>query len=106
MSITYTWTFPQFDCAKSEDGLTDVVKTIHWRLDGTDGTYSSGAYGTVGLAAPDPDAFIPFDQITEAWAISAVTNSDGFDLAALEANIAGNIEAQKNPPIVPLPPPF
>ena len=30
---TYTWSFPQFDTAPSEDGLTNVVKTIHWRLD-------------------------------------------------------------------------
>lgn len=31
---TYAWTFPQFDVAKSEDGLTDVVKTIHCAMTG------------------------------------------------------------------------
>ena len=106
MAVTYTWSFPQFDCAPSEDGLTDVVKVIHWRLDGTDGQFSSGAYGTVALGAPNPTDFTPYDQITEQWAVNAVTGSEGFDLAGTEAAIAGNIAAQANPPVVPLPPPF
>ena len=28
---TYTWDFPTFDTAPSEDGLSDVIKTIHYR---------------------------------------------------------------------------
>lgn len=106
MAITYVWSFPQFDCAPSEDGLTDVVKTVHWRLQGTDGQFSSGAYGTVALAAPSPDAFIPFDQITEQWAVNVVVGSEGFDLAEIEAAIAGNIAAQSQPSVIPLPAPF
>ena len=31
MSIVYTWSFPQFEVAPSEDGLTNVVSVIHWR---------------------------------------------------------------------------
>lgn len=104
MSIAYTWNFPQFDVAKSEDGLTDVVKTIHWRYEAVDGDYIAGAYGSVGLGAPNPQDFIPYDQITEQWAIDAVSAS--VDVPAMQLNLAGQIEAQINPPIVPMPPPF
>ena len=106
MAITYAWSFPQFDCAPSEDGLTDVVKVIHWRLDGFDGQYTAGAYGSVALGAPNPAAFTPFASITEQWAIDAVSSSEGFDLPGVKEAIAGQIQAQKKPKIVPLPPPF
>lgn len=104
MAIVYTWNFPQFDVAKSEDGLTDVVKTIHWRYQGQDGIYSAEAYGTVGLGAPNPTDFIPYDQITEQWTIDAV--SAQVDVPQMQANFAGQIEKQKNPPVVPMEPPF
>jgi hypothetical protein len=32
MANTYTWDFPALDTAPSEDGLSDVIKTIHWRI--------------------------------------------------------------------------
>lgn len=104
MAIVYTWKFPQFDVIPSEDGMTDVVKIIHWRMAAVDGGYSAEAYGTVTLTAPDPDAFIPYDQITEQWAIDACSSE--LKVPELQAALAANIEEQKNPPIVPMAPPF
>jgi hypothetical protein len=104
MSIAYTWSFPQFEVAPSEDGLTNVVSVIHWRLDAMDGIYSAGAYGTVALGAPDPAAFTPYADITEQWAIDAV--SANIELAQVEAALAGEINKKKNPPTVPMAPPF
>jgi len=101
---TFTWSFPQFDVAKAEDGLTDVVKTIHWIINAVDGTYSASSYGTVGLGSPNPADFIPYDQLTEAWAISACSAS--LDVPQIEAGLAANIANQINPPIVPMTPPF
>jgi hypothetical protein len=104
MSITYTWSFPEFDVVKSEDGLTDVVKTIHWRYDAQDGVFNAGAYGTVGLGAPNPANFIPYNQLTEAWTISACSAS--LDVPAMNAALAASIADQIDPPIVPMVPPF
>lgn len=101
---TYTWSFPQFDFAKSEDGLTDVVKTIHWRYDATDGAFSAGAYGSCGLGAPESGSFIPFANLTEAWAIAAVSAS--VDVPALDVSLAAQIANEKNPPVVSIAPPF
>ena len=100
----FTWSFPQFDVAKSEDGLTDVVKTIHWRYDAVDGDYSAGLYGTVGLGAPNPTGFIPFADLTKVWAIAAV--SESVDVPAMTSSLEAQIATAKNPPIVPMAPPF
>jgi hypothetical protein len=102
--IVEKWTFPQFDVAPSEDGLQQVVKTIHWRLDAIDAGFSAGAYGSVALAAPDLAAFVPYDEITEEWAIEVTSGS--IDLAQVQDALAGEINKKKNPPVVPMSPPF
>jgi hypothetical protein len=101
---TYTWSFPQFDVAKAEDGLTDVVKTIHWRYDAVDGDHSAGVYGSAGVGAPNPADFIPFADLTEAWAIAAV--SETVDVPAMDVNLAAQIAIAMDPPIVPMGAPF
>ena len=104
MSVAYTWSFPQFEVAPSEDGLTDVVSVINWQLSALDGIYNAGAYGTVALGPPNPAAFTPYDEITEQWAIDAV--SMYVDVPELEASLASQIAKSKNPPTVPMAPPF
>jgi hypothetical protein len=104
MSIAFSWTFPQFDVAPSEDGLSDVVKVIHWRLDAIDTGITAGAYGSVPLSAPDADSFTPLDEITEEWAISAA--SAGINLDEVKAALAGEISKKKSPPVVPYKPSF
>ena len=104
MTVTYNWTFPSFTTARLENDLSDVVKIIHWRLWGGDGTFGAETYGTTTLGAPDPANFIELSEITEDWAINRVEAS--VDLVALKANLASQLEAQHNPPTVTGPPPF
>jgi hypothetical protein len=112
MAITYTWTFPQFDTAPTEQNLQNVVKTIHWRLTGVDPTHtladgtnpSVTAYGTVALDAADPANFVQFASLTKDWAIAKVSTK--LDVAATETAIANQIAALINPPIVHMQPPF
>ena len=104
MAIAYSWTFPQFDVAPSEDGLSQVVKTIHWRLDAIDGGVQAGAYGSAALGQPDPAHFTPYADITEQWAIDQTSGL--IDLPEVEAALAGEIAKKKNPPVVPQVPPF
>jgi hypothetical protein len=104
MAIAYSWTFPQFDVAPSEDGLSQVVKTIHWRLDAIDAGVSAGAYGAVSLGQPSPDNFTPYADITEQWAIDQTSGL--INLPEVEAALAGEIAKKKNPPVVPSIPPF
>ena len=102
--IEYKWNFPTFDVAKSEDGLTDVVKTIHWIYIATEGEYVASIYGALSLGDPHPNRFTPFDQITEQWTIEQLSRS--LDIAAMEKSLAAQIEVLKRPPIVPMAPPF
>jgi hypothetical protein len=100
MAITYTWNVNTMDAAPSEDGLTDVVKVIHWRLTATDGTYTADAYSTVSLGAPDPAHFTNFNDLTEAEVISWVESK--LDVDAVKAGLVNQLANLANPPIVTL----
>ena len=108
MANTYTWDFPTLDTAPSEDGLSDVIKTIHWRITAVsdseqdaEGNYlSTSTYGTVGAGEVDPDNFVAFNSVTKDWCKAKVLASLGQTEAEIQANLDTKIEALANPPIV------
>jgi hypothetical protein len=106
MAITNTWSVVSLDCYPELDGETDVVFTVHWTLNGTDGAYAGSVYGSVGVTL-DPDApFVPYASLTEAQVIGWVQDALGEEqVASYEANVAQQIANEKNPPVVtpPLP---
>lgn len=102
------WIISAMDTAPSEDGLTDVVKTVHWRRDAEeidgDKKYYGDIYGAMGCAAPDPMAFKPYNELTFEEVCGWLEAN--LDVIYLDAVLDKNIENQKNPPIVQLPLPW
>ena len=68
MANTYTWKVGQCDRVLE----TGIITTLHYTVNATDedGTYSVGAYGSIGLEAPDAEDMIAYDSVTEAQAVS------------------------------------
>ena len=101
MAITYTWAVQQMDAHPTYEGHTNVVSNVHWTLAGVDGEHTAGVYGSVGLTL-DPDAtYAPYGGLTEAKVIGWVKDALGKEqVKAYEANVAAQIEAQINPPVV------
>jgi len=92
------------ETAPSEDGLTDVVKTIHWRYKGVDGDYQAEVYSSFACASPSSTDFTAYEDLTEADVIGWL--EAGIDVDAMNTNIDSQIENLKNPPIVSLPLPW
>jgi hypothetical protein len=94
------------DAYPEYEGETDVVFTVHWTLNGTDGTYNGSVYGSVGVTL-DPDApFVPYASLTQAQVVGWVQDALGEEqVLSYEANVAQQIDNQINPPVVtpPLP---
>ena len=68
-TTTFTWAVGTMDRQLSNG----AVQTVHYTVSANDGTYSSGAYGTVGLDQPEDDADLtPYADLTESWAVAAV----------------------------------
>ena len=88
-----TWTISTLERELSDDG----VVVAHWRATAVDGDHSATNYGTCSFT-PDPSSpdWVDYDSITEDLALSWCFGN-GVDKDAIEASLAANIEAQKNP---------
>lgn len=108
MATNYFWIISAMDTAPSDDGLTDVVKTVHWRRDATlvvdDKTYTADIYEAMGCSAPDPMAFTPYADLTFDQVCSWLEKN--LDVQALDANLDFQIQNQINPPLIQLPLPW
>ena len=103
--ITYKWIFSAFDCRVDEDGMQDVVTTVHWRYNGTnENGISAEIYGAQAVGTPTPDAFTPYPDLSEEQVIGWMEET--MDVEAMDLNIAEQIELIINPVYVTLPPPF
>ena len=75
MANTYTWKVGQCDRTLE----TGVITSLHYTVQAVteDGVYSAGAYGQIGLEAPDAEDMIAYDAVTEAQAVSWVQQALG-----------------------------
>jgi hypothetical protein len=86
MTTQFTWRIANLE-RETADGL---VVTAHYTVTAEDGTYSSGAYGSLGFERPDK--LIPFADLTEELVIGWVQDAFGAEkvteiLAALQAQL-------------------
>lgn len=104
----YKWIINQLDTAPSFDGLTDVVKTVHWTREATKYVGAEpivvSVYGTMACQTPSETDFTAYPDLTYDQVCSWL--DAGLDVPALDLNLDQQIENQVNPPIVVLPLPF
>lgn len=93
MSTTYTWKIAQLE-REVEDGY---VFTAHYTVDAKDGTYSAGAYGSIGLERPEGE-MIPFAELTEEVVVGWVKEKLGEEAVAnVEAALQSQLDEQRQP---------
>ena len=98
--MTYSWIISNL-VAKIQDGeLSNIIETVHWRYQATDGEHVADVYGSVGLEAPDAESFKPFEEITEADVIEWLESK--LDVDALQEGLNAKLESIKNPTHVSL----
>jgi hypothetical protein len=89
----FTWAIANLE-RETADGF---VFTAHYTVNANDGTYSSGAYGSIGFERPDN--LIPFADLTEELVVSWVKETLGGDekVAEIEAALQAQIDEQRAP---------
>jgi len=93
MATTFTWAISQLE-RETADGF---VFTAHYTVNANDGTYSSGAYGSIGFQRPDN--LIPFADLTEELVVGWVKEALGGaeKVIEIEAALQAQIDEQRNP---------
>ena len=94
MANAYTWNFVQLDTAPTEGSLSDVVKSIHWVINGVSDAKtpnnSTSIYGQATIGAADADSFTAFNSLTKDWCKAQVLSS----IDRTEAELKSDIDAQ------------
>jgi hypothetical protein len=89
----FTWHIAQLE-RETADGY---VFTAHYTIDANDGTYSAGAYGSLGFERPEED-LIPFADLTEEIVIGWVKDKFGPEkVADIEAALKAQLDEQRQP---------
>ena len=105
MAITYTWNVNTVDVYPSDEGHSNVIYLVHWRLNATDtevdaegNPYVASVYGTQSLDTSDLSNFTDFDSVTSSQVQGWVEAAMGEEaVQGLKDGLDANIANQKNP---------
>jgi hypothetical protein len=103
MAISYTWDVNTVDVYPTDEGHSNVIYNVHWRLNATDtqvdaegDPYTASVYGAQVLDTSDLSNFTDFDNVTssqvQGWVESAMGAEKVQSLKdVLDAKIADEI---------------
>lgn len=96
--INYKWNIGTLDCTINENGMENVIKTIHWRYNGKDENgLTAEVYGAQSVGEPNAKSFVPTKKIIENPEIIVKWLENLIDVEAMDLNIENQIELLKNP---------
>jgi hypothetical protein len=98
MTTTYTTTITNMYTVNTPN--PDYVVNVLFTVTGVDGDYTASINGNCQFTSDQESTFIPYANLTETvvlgWINSATNNQANY-----YANIDGQIESLKNPPVSP-----
>ena len=109
--IKFEWIVSQMNCQIKEGELLNVVNMVHWRrtatlgIEGEVGYYFADVYGALPITNPDPEDFIPYEDLTKVDVDIWLDEMTDPTPQELDVSLSANIELQINPveEILPLP---
>lgn len=98
---TYNWTITNL-YTKTVDGLQDYVVIAMYDVTGVDGEFSASVNGSQMFTVKEGQEFIPYAELTPEIVTEWIKEELGENgILSITACIDGQIESQKNPPVVP-----
>jgi len=92
MTVTSNWNIANLE-RETVDGF---VYTAHYTVDVNDGTYSAGAYGSIGFERPEQ--LIPYMDLTKDEVVQWVKEALGEEkVLEIGQALLAQIEEQRNP---------
>ena len=107
-TTVFEWVISELNCAVESEGLPDVINQIHYRYNATqehDGKiYFADTYSVASVTQPNPQNFIPYEDVTEAEVIGWLEQI--LPVEAMQLALENNIALQITPKEVTLPLPW
>ena len=95
MATNFVWGISTLE-RETDDGF---VFTAHYTVNAEDGTYSAGAYGSIGFEKPPEDELIPYSELTEEILLEWVRSALGGEEKVIEiqAALQAQLDEQRHP---------
>lgn len=94
-STTFTWAIANLE-RETDDGF---VFTGHYTVSAEDGTYTSGAYGSIGFERPDN--LVPYDELTQdeviGWVKEALNTENPDQTQNIQAALQSQLDEKHHP---------
>ena len=100
MADTFTWNISNLDRHLADGAVYCSYWTLNAKrtVDGQDEPLTAGCYGSVNFGAPDPDNFIPYEDLTREIVIQWTKDALGEEtVAATEAALSKQMDLIENP---------
>ena len=93
MTTNFEWKIANLE-RETQDGF---VYNAHYQISANDGTYSAGAYGSVGFERPE--SLIPFDELSKEVVIDWVKEAIGGEekVTEIEAALQAQLDEKRSP---------
>jgi len=106
MEIKYNWEITAMEVILNQDGLSNVVSNIDWRLIATvEGQpYTALHWAKQYVSAPDAATFTNYEELTKEQVVGWLESV--LDVPQLKENLEEKISLQVNPTHATLNPPF
>lgn len=74
------------------------VYTAHWTVSQEENGHTASVYGSIGFSDPDPNNFVPYNQLTEEEVLNWVFDALGVDqVVNIQESLYAQIQEQENP---------
>lgn len=104
------WKIDSLECKIQEQGFSDIVYNIHWRLYATEDDYATSIYGSQSVTFDPTDedyVFTPYEDLSEELVLGWLHNAMGEDqVAEKEQAVQDTLTAIMNPVIEQKPLPW
>lgn len=99
--ISYNWIITNL-YTKTINGLQDYVVTAMYKVTGVDGEFSASLNNSASFSVKEGSEFIPYSDLTQEIVLGWIQEELGENgILSITACIDGQINSQKNPPVVP-----
>lgn len=107
----YEWKITKLTYKVSENGLSNIIDELEWTYILTQTInniqYSAQVSGYFKLGEPDPNAFVPFEQVTQTEVGNWIESSFGEgEMTNLQNRLTLSIQEQSAPTIIEVINPF
>lgn len=103
---TYTYYIDNFEIILADNGLTNIIKTIHIIIVATHSHFTESSYFAMQLQPPSEESFITYESLTKEIVLGWINECTDLIFLTKKEELKKKINESANKPIIIIKPNF